>query len=241
MNHTEEYIEALVAKFLEGKTTEAEEKILSDFFCLAEELPPRWEEYRTMFLSFKTDAYDFSDAEIDAMFIPAKERKTKIVRMWTWLSVSVACVAASLVWVVMQPWKEPATLDKPRLVQAITQDTALPKDSMGNKEMESSQEDKVKKFLAEENSFRKERQARKERKTKQHGSLRKKTISTAELLETVNALADIGTENVTLTASPKDGSFVVKAVDVGGQSNSYTLRKSLDGSSLELVSQLVNF
>lgn len=240
MKHTEEYIEALVAKFLEGKTTEAEEQILSDFFCLAEELPPRWDEYRTMFLSFKTDAYDFRDAEIDAMLIPAKERKTKIVRMCAWFSVSVACVAASLVWGVMQPWKEPATLDKPRLVQAITQDTALPKDSMGSKEMESSQADKVKKLLAEEN-FRKDKQPRKERKTKQHGALGKKTISTAELLETVNALADIGTENVTLTASPKDGSFVVKAVDVGGQSNSYTLRKSLDGSSLELVSQLVNF
>lgn len=57
----------LLHRFMDGLTTEEEEQELSDFMLLSDEVPEEWEEYREMFRSFTSDAYAFSDAELESM------------------------------------------------------------------------------------------------------------------------------------------------------------------------------
>lgn len=65
MTHSQ--IEQLLARFLDGQTSEAEEKFLCDYFREAEDVPEEWKAYQDMFASFDTDAFDFSDEELDRM------------------------------------------------------------------------------------------------------------------------------------------------------------------------------
>lgn len=50
MEHDKRYIETLLDKFMEGKTSLEEEKVLEDYFTSAEDLPSEWGDYRSMFL-----------------------------------------------------------------------------------------------------------------------------------------------------------------------------------------------
>lgn len=60
-------IEQLLARFMDGQTSEAEEGILADYFRSAKEVPEEWKAYQTMFASFDSDAFDFTDKELDEM------------------------------------------------------------------------------------------------------------------------------------------------------------------------------
>lgn len=102
MKQTREYIKELLDKFLEGQTTEAEEQILSRYFCEANDISPAWQKYKQLFMSFKTDAYDFSKEEIDALLVPNQLKKPSVIPLWTLVSaVSAAVVLLLLVW---HPW-----------------------------------------------------------------------------------------------------------------------------------------
>lgn len=68
-----------------------------------------------------------------------------------------------------------------------------------------------------------------------------KEITTNELLETINLLAGVVDENVIITSLPDNEGFTVKTISNSGESNSYTLRRCDDSSSLELKSQIINF
>lgn len=70
-----EYIASLLEKFLEGQSTEAEEQTLSEYFDSADDVPAEWVAYQELFRSFTTDAYDFSNEEIDAMLAPTPSKK----------------------------------------------------------------------------------------------------------------------------------------------------------------------
>lgn len=60
-------IEDMLARFMDGQTTEAEEQQLAAFFRSAENIPDEWKSYQELFLSFDTDAYVFSEEELDDM------------------------------------------------------------------------------------------------------------------------------------------------------------------------------
>lgn len=109
MKYSKEYIENLLGKFIKGLTTEKEEFELAEYFETAEDVPAEWQFYRDMFRSFKTNDYDFSDDELDAMFsqylatdsdsdLPAEQPVQKCsVRLWRWVSVAAcACVLAAV-------------------------------------------------------------------------------------------------------------------------------------------------
>jgi len=87
MKQSKEYIQEILNRFDKGQTTEAEEDTLKQFFCSAEDIPEEWEAYRELFCGFTTDAFDFSQEEIDAMFTPAPKSQRQI---WAWLAA--ACV-----------------------------------------------------------------------------------------------------------------------------------------------------
>ena len=74
-----EHIASLLEKFLEGQSTEAEEQTLSEYFDRADDVPAEWTAYQELFRSFTTDAYDFSDEEIDAMLAPTPSKKGIVV------------------------------------------------------------------------------------------------------------------------------------------------------------------
>lgn len=122
MRQKTEPIEELLDKFLKGETSEAEEQALADYFAAHEEIPTEWQVYRELFHSFGTDAYDFSEEEIDAMLTPApRVGRRRILRHWPWVAVAgAACVA----WLLgVQPWRQPAAdpgLTTADLLEAVT-------------------------------------------------------------------------------------------------------------------------
>ena len=69
LKHNEDNIKKLLLRFTEGQTTEAEEEVLKDYFSHSEHIPEEWEAYKELFSSFDTDAYDFTQEEVDAMFM----------------------------------------------------------------------------------------------------------------------------------------------------------------------------
>ncbi len=60
-------MEEMLARFMDGQTTETEERQLADFFRKEEDIPEEWKSYQELFLSFETDAYAYSAQELDAM------------------------------------------------------------------------------------------------------------------------------------------------------------------------------
>lgn len=94
LKYNEDNIKKLLLRFTEGQTTEAEEEVLKDYFSHSEHIPEEWEAYKDLFSSFDTDAYDFTQEEVDAMFMtePAKKRA-----IWPWLSIAGIAVCLLLI------------------------------------------------------------------------------------------------------------------------------------------------
>ena len=98
LKYNEDNIKKLLLRFTEGQTTEAEEEVLKDYFTHSEHIPEEWEAYKDLFSSFDTDAYDFTQEEVDAMFVaePAKKRA-----IWPW--IAAACAIGALIMFVTPP------------------------------------------------------------------------------------------------------------------------------------------
>lgn len=98
LKYNEDNIKELLLRFTEGQTTEAEEEVLKDYFTHSKHIPEEWEAYKDLFSSFDTDAYDFTQEEVDAMFVtePAKKRA-----IWPW--IAAACAIGALIMFVTPP------------------------------------------------------------------------------------------------------------------------------------------
>ena len=111
MKYSREYIEKLLGKFVDGLTTELEEQRLAEYFDTADDIPAEWQVYKEMFCSFKTDDYNFSNAELDAMLtsdIAVEPSAAQIMQkntshVWRWMSVAV-CAAVVVAFVAIRPW-----------------------------------------------------------------------------------------------------------------------------------------
>ena len=67
------------------------------------------------------------------------------------------------------------------------------------------------------------------------------SISTPELLEAIKILSDIGTDDMTITASSSNDGFIIKASTSNEPPSSYMLKRCSDGTSIELKSLFINF
>ena len=106
LKYNEDNIKELLLRFTEGQTTEAEEEVLKDYFTHSKHIPEEWEAYKDLFSSFDTDAYDFTQEEVDAMFVAEPTKKRAI---WPWLSI--ASIAACLILVfTLYPRKSADTI-----------------------------------------------------------------------------------------------------------------------------------
>lgn len=111
MKYSREYIEQLLGKFVDGLTTELEEQQLAEYFDTADDIPAEWQVYKEMFRSFKTDDYNFSNAELDAMLtsdVAVEPSAAHILpkhtsHVWRWVAVA-ACAAVVVAFVAIRPW-----------------------------------------------------------------------------------------------------------------------------------------
>lgn len=143
MKYSREYIERLFGKFVDGLTTELEEQQLAEYFDTADEIPAEWQVYKEMFRSFKTDIYNFSNAELDAMLTSDVAVEPSAVHIlpkhtshvWRW--VAVAACAVVVAFVAIRPWTaftdntsavdKMVAVEKPKKADGIKYDVGIVK------------------------------------------------------------------------------------------------------------------
>lgn len=224
MIQTKENIGKLLERFVQGLTTESEEQLLSDYFSTAEAIPEEWMVYKELFDSFSTDVYDFSEDEKDAMLARVPRKKVKSATLWIW-AVAACAVAVMVIAIPMmrnsgemarKPVAEVRRQAEVRRVVETTPDmptqTAEPRAETAPKPAKSA--------------------GRAQEKQTER-------ISTPELLEAVALLADVVPDDIVI--SSQDDEFKVSTVSDNGSSNSYMLRRGSGESSIELISQSINF
>lgn len=224
MIQTKENIGKLLERFVQGLTTESEEQLLSDYFSTAEAIPEEWMVYKELFDSFSTDVYDFSEDEKDAMLAQVPRKKVKSARLWIWAVAACAVVVMVIAIPIMRnsgemaqkPVAEVRRQAEVKRVVATTPDvptqTAEPRAETAPKPAKSAGRPQ-------------------EKETER--------ISTPELLEAVALLADVVPDDIVI--SSQDDEFKVSTVSDNGSSNSYMLRRGSGESSIELISQSINF
>ena len=224
MIQTKENIGKLLERFVQGLTTESEEQLLSDYFSTAEAIPEEWMVYKELFDSFSTDVYDFSEDEKDAMLAQVPRKKAKSARLWIW--AAAACAVAVMVIAIpmmrnsremaRKPVAEVRRQAEVKRVVETTPDVPTqkvePRAEMAPKPAKSAGRPQ-------------------EKETER--------ISTPELLEAVALLADVVPDDIVI--SSQDDEFKVSTVSDNGSSNSYMLRRGSGESSIELISQSINF
>lgn len=234
MKQAREYIKELLDKFLEGQTTEAEEQILSKYFCEANDISPAWLKYKQLFMSFKTDAYDFSKEEIDALLIPNQLKKPSVIPLWTLVSaVSAAVVLLLLVW---HPWIG----DKVNAISPIARnnsvdvaETKTRVDEVKTHEEPDVQITQKTYLLSETKSPVSKTPKEKCRKHFVSEPLKVQETSASEMIDIVYTLADLSPDDVNINVSPVCNGFAVNTTD----GNSYIMKLSAEGTlSLEQTS-----
>lgn len=224
MIQTKENIGKLLERFVQGLTTESEEQLLSDYFSTAEAIPEEWMVYKELFDSFSTDVYDFSEDEKDAMLARVPRKKGKSVTLWIW-AVAACAVAVMVIAIPMMrnsgemAQKPVAEVRRQAEVKRVVETTP----NVPPQKVEPRAETAPK--PAKSAGRAQEKQTER--------------ISTPELLEAVALLADVVPDDIVI--SSHDDEFKVSTVSDNDNSNSYMLRRGLGESSIELISQSINF
>lgn len=237
-----EYIASLLEKFLEGQSTEAEEQTLSEYFDRADDVPAEWAAYQELFRSFTTDAYDFSNEEIDAMLAPTPSKKGIVVSLLRWSAVACAIIAvlagAWLYYKDIAP--SPTISQKP----VITQNEVKKVAEKNGEDKKVTMREKIESptLLAhkEQQPAMKYRKKAKRIAEKEVKASTSDEVSTTELLETVNVLTTMDAEYASITAKPHKNGFLVNVMCTDGEASSFLLQRSSDGTSLKLTTQMIN-
>lgn len=237
-----EYIASLLEKFLEGQSTEAEEQTLSEYFDSADDVPAEWAAYQELFRSFTTDAYDFSDEEINAMLAPTPSKKGIVVSLLRW-----SAVACTIIAVLAGAWlyykdiaSSPTISQKPVITQNEVKKVA--EKSEEDKKVTMREKIESPTLLAHEaqQPAMKHRKKAKRIAEKEAQAPTTDEVSTTELLETVNVLTTMDAEYASITAKPHKNGFLVNVMCTDGEACSFLLQRSSDGTSLKLATQLIN-
>ena len=224
MIQTKENIGKLLERFVQGLTTESEEQLLSDYFCTAEAIPEEWMVFKELFDSFSTDVYDFSEDEKDAMLARVPRKKAKSATLWIW--AVAACVVAVMVIAIPMMRNSGEMAQKP--VAEIRRQVEVKRVVETTPDVPSQ--------TAEPRAETSPKPAKSAGRPQEKQTER---ISTPELLEAVALLADVVPDDIVI--SSHDDEFKVSTVSDNGNSNSYMLRRGSGESSIELVSQSINF
>ena len=224
MIQTKENIGKLLERFVQGLTTESEEQLLSDYFSTAEAIPEEWMVFKELFDSFSTDVYDFSEDEKDAMLARVPRKKAKSATLWIW--AVAACVVAVMVIAIPMMRNSGEMAQKP--VAEVRRQAEV------KRVVETTPDVPTQKVEPRAETAPKPAKSAGRAQEKQT-----ERISTPELLEAVALLADVVPDDIVI--SSHDDEFKVSTVSDNGNSNSYMLRRGLGESSIELISQSINF
>lgn len=224
MIQTKENIGKLLERFVQGLTTESEEQLLSDYFSTAEAIPEEWMVFKELFDSFSTDVYDFSEDEKDAMLARVPRKKAKSATLWIW--AVAACVVAVMVIAIPMMRNSGEMAQKP--VAEVRRQAEV------KRVVETTPNVPPQKVEPRAETAPKPAKSAGRAQEKQT-----ERISTPELLEAVALLADVVPDDIVI--SSHDDEFKVSTVSDNGNSNSYMLRRGLGDSSIELISQSINF
>lgn len=224
MIQTKENIGKLLERFVQGLTTESEEQLLSDYFSTAEAIPEEWMVYKELFDSFSTDVYDFSEDEKDAMLAQVPRKKGKSATLWIW--AAAACAVAVMV-IAIPMMRNSGEMDQKPVAEVRRQ--------VEVKRVVETTPD-VPSQTAEPRAEMAPKPAKPVGRAQEKETER---ISTPELLEAVALLADVVPDDIVI--SSQDDEFKVSTVSDNGSSNSYMLRRGSGESSIELISQSINF
>ena len=237
-----EYIASLLEKFLEGQSTEAEEQTLSEYFDRADDVPAEWAAYQELFRSFTTDAYDFSDEEIDAMLAPTPSRKGIVVSLLRWSAVACAIIAVLAgTWLYYKDIAPSPTIShKPVITQNEVKKVAEKNGEDKKVTMREKIENPTLLAHKEQQPAMKHRQKAKRIAEKEVQTPTTDEVSTTELLETVSVLTTMDAEYASITAKPHKNGFLVNVMCTDGEASSFLLQRSSDGTSLKLTTQLIN-
>lgn len=237
-----EYIASLLEKFLEGQSTEAEEQTLSEYFDRADDVPAEWAPYQELFRSFTTDAYDFSDEEIDAMLAPTPSKKGIVVSLLRWSAVACAIIAvlagAWLYYKDIAP--SPTISQKPVITQNEVKKVAEKNGEDKKVTMREKIENPTLLVHKEQQPAMKHLKKAKRIAAKEAQAPTTDEVSTTELLETVSVLTTMDAEYASITAKPHKNGFLVNVMCTDGEASSFLLQRSSDGTSLKLTTQLIN-
>ena len=237
-----EYIASLLEKFLEGQSTEAEEQTLSEYFDSADDVPAEWVAYQELFRSFTTDAYDFSNEEIDAMLAPTPSKKGIVVSWLRWSAVACAIIAvlagAWLYYKDIAP--SPTISQKPVITQNEVKKVAEKSEDDKKDTMREQIESPTLLAHKEQQPAMKYRKKAKRIAEKEVKASTSDEVSTTELLETVSVLTTMDAEYASITAKPHKNGFLVNVMCTDGEASSFLLQRSSDGTSLKLTTQLIN-
>ena len=237
-----EHIASLLEKFLEGQSTEAEEQTLSEYFDRADDVPAEWTAYQELFRSFTTDAYDFSDEEIDAMLAPTPSKKGIVVSLLRWSAVACAIIAvlagAWLYYKDIAP--SPTISQKPVITQNEVKKVAEKSEDDKKDTMREQIESPTLLAHKEQQPAMKYRKKAKRIAEKEVKASTSDEVSTTELLETVNVLTTMDAEYASITAKPHKNGFLVNVMCTDGEASSFLLQRSSDGTSLKLTTQMIN-
>lgn len=237
-----EYIASLLEKFLEGQSTEAEEQTLSEYFDSADDVPAEWATYQELFRSFTTDAYDFSDEEIDAMLAPTPSKKGIVVSLLRWSAVGCTIIAvlagAWLYYKDIAP--SPTISQKPVITQNEVKKVAEKSEDDKKDTMREQIESPTLLAHKEQQPAMKYRKKAKRIAEKEVKASTSDEVSTTELLETVNVLTTMDAEYASITAKPHKNGFLVNVMCTDGEASSFLLQRSSDGTSLKLTTQMIN-
>ena len=237
-----EYIASLLEKFLEGQSTEAEEQTLSEYFDSADDVPAEWVAYQELFRSFTTDAYDFSNEEIDAMLAPTPSKKGIVVSWLRWSAVACAIIAvlagAWLYYKDIAP--SPTISQKPVITQNEVKKVAEKNGEDKKVTMREKIENPTLLAHKEQQPVMKHRKKAKHIAENEVQAPTTDEVSTTELLETVSVLTTMDAEYASITAKPHKNGFLVNVMCTDGEASSFLLQRSSDGTSLKLTTQLIN-
>lgn len=237
-----EYIASLLEKFLEGQSTEAEEQTLSEYFNSADDVPAEWAAYQELFRSFTTNAYDFSDEEIDATLAPTPSKKGVVINLLRWSAVACAIIVVLTGgWLYFQDSAPSPTISqKPVITQNEVKKVA--EKSEEDKKVTVQEQIESPTLLAhkEQQPAMKHRKKAKRIVEKEVQAPNTDEVSTSELLETVNVLTTMDAEYASITAKPHKNGFLVNVMCTDGEASSFLLQRSSDGTSLKLTTQLIN-
>ncbi|MCI6145462.1 MAG: hypothetical protein MR689_01925 [Bacteroidales bacterium] len=237
-----EYIASLLEKFLEGQSTEAEEQTLSEYFDSADDVPAEWVAYQELFRSFTTDAYVFSNEEIDAMLAPTPSKKGIVVSWLRWSAVACAIIAVLAgTWLYYKDIAPSPTISqKPVITQNEVKKVAEKSEDDKKDTMREQIESPTLLAHKEQQPAMKYRKKAKRIAEKEVKASTSDEVSTTELLETVNVLTTMDAEYASITAKPHKNGFLVNVMCTDGEASSFLLQRSSDGTSLKLTTQLIN-